>query len=125
MVDEGSSDKTAPSECSVSSSACESPERIAENLEPEDARRALIRMLEGEKHKEDELLQAAIPYLRKLPVRRIDDDKIKIGAWTCYLKKRTFVGVYVSPKQYAAFEGHFQRDKDNQWEAVITLITRT
>jgi hypothetical protein len=63
--------------------------------------------------------------LRKLPVRRIENDKIEIGAWHCDLKKRTFAGIYVSRKLYAAFRGHFQRGKDNQWETVITSVERT
>jgi hypothetical protein len=77
-------------------------------------------------HRDDRLLQGALPYLRANHVKQVDNDTVEIGTWTCYLKERRFTGEYISleEKIFARFTGDFVRDDRGQWKGVITGETR-
>jgi hypothetical protein len=95
-------------------------------LSGEEARRALIRMIELD-HQDDRLLQGALPYLRTNRMKQVGNDTVEIGTWTCYLKEHSFKGEYISPQQkiYADFAGNFVCDKQGQWKGVISDQRRT
>jgi hypothetical protein len=94
-------------------------------LSAADARDALIRMIEQD-HKDDHLLQAAVPRLRKQGVTEAKDGVAEVGAWTLNLKERRFVGTYASveEKLFAQFSGEFVLDREGRWKAVVTKQTR-
>ena len=100
-------------------------EQIEDRLSVEDARQALIRMIE-EDHQDDRLLQGALPYLRTLEAKPVKESVVKIGAWTCRLKEKSFTGDYASVEQriIAQFDGEFVLDKAGQWKGVVTDSTR-
>ena len=100
----------------------------ANGFNAEDARRALIQMI-AKDHADDALLQAAIPYIRDAKVESVDGvenpkDWIKLAAWECNLKKKTFVGTYSSGNTFAEFFGDFVLDGDKKWKGVVREITR-
>ncbi len=102
------------------------PETRSERpLTGDEARQALIRMIERD-HQDDRLLRGALPYLRTIQVKQVDNDTVEIGTWTCYLKERRFTGGYVSVEQksFANFTGNFVHDNQGQWKGVITEQTR-
>jgi hypothetical protein len=77
-------------------------------------------------HKDDRLLQGALPFLRTLKLKPVEGGALEIGGWTCYLNERRFMGQYVSDQQgiFARFTGHFVRDEQGRWKGVITKQTR-
>jgi hypothetical protein len=109
-------------ECEPSAGSEEQPER---RLSVEDARQALIRMIE-EDHAKDRLLQGALPYLRTMEAKQVGDGVVEIGAWTCRLNDKRFTGDYVSLEQSisAQFKGDFVLDERGQWKGVVTTYTR-
>ena len=100
-------------------------EQLEHRLSAEDARQALIRMI-VEDHRDDRLLQGALPYLRTMEAKPVEDGVVKIGAWTCRLKTKRFTGDYASLEQgiFAQFTGDFVFDKEGQWKGVVTDYTR-
>lgn len=62
-------------------------------LTGEDARAALIRMIETD-HKDNHLLMGAVPYLRDAEIEPEEDGWVKIAAWRCNLKTHLFAGHY-------------------------------
>ena len=104
-----------------SESPAKSETRSERPLSGDEARQALIRMIELD-HQDDRLLQGALPYLRTNHVKQVDNDTVEIGPWTCYLKEGRFTGEYVSVQQkiFATFTGNFVRDNQGQWKGVIT-----
>jgi hypothetical protein len=108
-----------------SESPAKSETRLERSLSGEEARQALIRMIELD-HKDDRLLQGALPFLRTLKLKPVEGSALEIGGWTCYLNERRFMGQYVSDQQgiFARFTGHFVRDEQGRWKGVITKQTR-
>ena len=114
----------ALSELSPESSAG-SGTRSENPLSADEARQALIRMIELD-YQHDRLLQGDLPSLRAKPVKRVGDDVVEIGAWICYLNERRFTGEYISEHRriFARFTGHFVRDKQGRWKGDIIKQTR-
>ncbi len=108
-----------------SESPAKSETRSERPLSGDEARQALIRMIELD-HQDDRLLQGALPYLRTNHVKQVDNDTVEIGTWTCYLKEQRFTGEYISvqEKVFANFTGKFVRDNQGQWKGVLTEQTR-
>jgi hypothetical protein len=77
-------------------------------------------------HKDDRLLQGALPHLRTGDLKQVDKATVEIGTWTCYLGERRFTGEYISVQQriFANFAGNFARDDQGRWKGLITQETR-
>jgi hypothetical protein len=85
-------------------------------LSAEDARKALIEMVELS---HEDVLEYGLPYLRTDEVVSVSPSQIDIGRWHIDLGKRTFVLSLVSEAGLYEVSGVFEQDPDGKWSAKI------
>jgi hypothetical protein len=97
--------------------AFENKYEVSRRLTAEEARQALIDMVE----KSDKFeLRVSLEHLRIDPAVQRENGAVEIGTWRCYLETRTFDGGIITHEVFAHFRGEFSVSHDGQWRAQIT-----
>ncbi len=91
-------------------------------LDPEDARYALVRMVE---ESSDALLRAGLGHLKTDKVEALDGTRVTIGKWQIDLSERVFVLSLVKEPRFHSYRGIFERPTDGNWKATIIEERRT
>ncbi len=100
-------------------------EKNAEELTPEQARQALMAMLEKSEASTPSYLPLLLPRLQAEPIVSGDQPgQIAIGPWWCHLPKKIFTVTLSFPRafrmQVEESGGVFERSGDGRWRARIT-----
>ena len=83
----------------------------------EDARAALLAMVEASTSRELRFLTADLAHEKTVEV---DADSIRIGRWYCNLAEHRFVGSLENERLLIEYSGTFTVNERQQWEALIT-----
>lgn len=89
-------------------------------IKPEEAREALIGMIEKDYDKLLPPLQRELEVLKKEPVLFLDKTDFRIGNWHCDQTDLSFVVTFHDLPMMLECSGIFEMGTDGKWKAVIT-----
>ena len=106
-----------------SDSSRDSDQKARTLLDAEEARQALIAMVEKSN---DPCLRAGIARLKTDMARMTGNGRISIGKWDIDLARATFVLTLIKEPDFLhTYSGVFERSSDGKWKARITRERQT
>ena len=93
-------------------------------ITPEEARAALIEMIEEDYDKLLPPLQRELDVLKKEPVVFLDNTNFRIGNLHCNQTDFSFVFTFHNPHIMLEYDGMFVMGADRKWKAMITRMSQ-